>query len=233
MFIGNTDTNAFSTASSIANSGNSTCAGGTANRSSYWVPAIIDMATNQPVLPSQVMFYYKTGYNGVQPSSVRPFPAGLRMIAGDPNNRSAQFDAPYKWVCHNNYLQNGPTIVQDCAVGDQLDMVVTFPQCWDGVNLDSPDHKSHMAYPRGGCPSSHPVPLVEISYHISFAITRPGQAANWRLSSDNYSGPAGYSLHADWFNGWKQDILETWTRNCSNASRDCHAYLLGDGRGLF
>ena len=21
-----------------------------------------------------------------------------------------------------------------------------FPQCWDGVNLDAPDHKSHMAY---------------------------------------------------------------------------------------
>lgn len=235
MFMGNTATDAFSTASSIANSGNSTCAGGIANRSSYWVPAVIDTANSQPVMPTQVVFYYKTGYNGVTPSSVRPLPPGLRMIAGDPNNRtSASYDSPYKWVCHNNWRQNAQTIVHDCAVGDLLDMVITFPQCWDGVNLDSPDHKSHMAYPRnGGCPGSHPVPLVEISYHISFAITRPNQTVNWRLSSDTYSGPAGLSMHADWFNGWDRGIAETWTRHCSNASRDCHAYLLGDGRSLF
>lgn len=39
-----------------------------------------------------------------------------------------------------------------------------FPTCWDGVNLDSPDHRSHVAYPESGtlesggrCPSTHPV----------------------------------------------------------------------------
>jgi len=25
-----------------------------------------------------------------------------------------------------------------------------FPTCWDGVNVDSPDHKSHVAYPVNG-----------------------------------------------------------------------------------
>ena len=38
---------------------------------------------------------------------------------------------------------------------------VYFPSCWDGVNLDSPDHKSHVSYPiglynDGACPPSHP-----------------------------------------------------------------------------
>jgi hypothetical protein len=28
----------------------------------------------------------------------------------------------------------------------QLDVI--FPDCWDGRHLDSPDHKSHMAYSR-------------------------------------------------------------------------------------
>ncbi|WP_309624448.1 DUF1996 domain-containing protein [Methylibium sp.] len=47
-----------------------------------------------------------------------------------------------------------------CLVGDELWQGVFFPQCWDGKNLDSPDHKSHMAYPSdGGCPRSHPVAL--------------------------------------------------------------------------
>ncbi len=27
-----------------------------------------------------------------------------------------------------------------------LALHVQFPNCWDGVNLDSPDHQSHMAY---------------------------------------------------------------------------------------
>lgn len=25
-----------------------------------------------------------------------------------------------------------------------------FPTCWDGLNVDSPDHKSHVAYPSKG-----------------------------------------------------------------------------------
>src|SRR5437764_1049725 len=36
VFFGNTRTDAWSTASSIAGSGNSTCRGGIANRSAYW-----------------------------------------------------------------------------------------------------------------------------------------------------------------------------------------------------
>ena len=45
---------------------------------------------------------------------------------------------------------------------------VSVPQCWDGVNLDSPDHKSHMAYPVGGCPSTHPVPFPEITVNVAY-----------------------------------------------------------------
>ena len=37
-----------------------------------------------------------------------------------------------------------------------------FPTCWDGVNVDSPDHKSHVSYPSKGtfeteweCPSTY------------------------------------------------------------------------------
>jgi len=34
------------------------------------------------------------------------------------------------------------------------------------------------------------------------------------------------------FNGWKHDIMETFTRDCSNRAMDCQGYLLGDGRTL-
>ena len=31
-----------------------------------------------------------------------------------------------------------------CVGGIRL--IVTFPTCWDGKNVDSPDYKSHVAY---------------------------------------------------------------------------------------
>ncbi|MFL6662370.1 MAG: DUF1996 domain-containing protein, partial [Rhizobacter sp.] len=69
-FFGNTGTDAFSTADSIATTGNSTCRGGTANRSAYWVPSMIDTKTGAPVRPADAMIYYKTGYNGISPAQV-------------------------------------------------------------------------------------------------------------------------------------------------------------------
>ncbi|OJT05575.1 hypothetical protein TRAPUB_3588 [Trametes pubescens] len=52
---------------------------------------------------------------------------------------------------------------------------VFFPSCWDGVNLDSADHKSHMAYPiqnynSGDCPASHPVHLVSLFYEMLVSV---------------------------------------------------------------
>src|ERR1700712_3279273 len=52
VFWGNSDTNANSTAASIASSGGSTCAGGILNRPAYWAPAMGGTATNTPIAPS-------------------------------------------------------------------------------------------------------------------------------------------------------------------------------------
>lgn len=230
-FFGNTGVNANSTSDSIAQTGNSTCHGGTANRTGYWVPAVIDTRTGTPVRPTESLFYYKPGYNGVPAASIKAFPAGLRMIAGDPTNRTVP-SSRIHFHCHNNSNLTGSSFV-NCPVGDDLVLVVEFPQCWDGVNLDSPDHKSHMSYATNGCPASHPVPLPLITFNIHTPVTEPNQVMNWRLSSDNYSGPAGYSMHGDWWNGWKPSVMDTWVRHCVNEGWDCHADLLGNGTTLY
>jgi hypothetical protein len=235
VFFGNTDTDAFSTAESIATKGNSTCRGGTANRTAYWAPAMIDTKNGAPVKPNTAMIYYKTGYNGIQPAQVQTMPPALRMIAGDPKNTVP--DGPFKYACvgMGSEALSGHSI-QNCPVGAQLIQMIIFPQCWDGVNLDSPDHKSHMSSPvNGACPRSHPVPLPEVSYNIHYDVTEKDAPLRWRLSSDMYDRrlPAGYSAHADWFNGWKQDIMKTFIEKCDQQSVDCHANLLGDGRTIY
>jgi len=229
-FFGNTGTNASSTASSLLTTGNSTCRGGTVNRTAYWVPSMIDTRTGTPLKPTDSAFYYKNGAKEITPSSVRPMPEGLRMIAGDPKN--AQPVGPFYYNCKGG---GNVKAIPNCPVGVDVYQNITFPQCWDGVNLDSPDHKSHMAYhTKGVCPATHPVILPEITFRIIYAVTEADAPLHWRLSSDAYdrSLPGGYSSHGDWFNGWKRDISDSWAKNCIAASKDCHSHLLGDGRKI-
>lgn len=234
-FFGNTGVTGNSTAASIASTGNSTCRGGTANRSSYWVPAMIDTRDGTPIRPSESHFYYKTGYGGVVPSTVQPFPVGLRMIAGDTKNAGPS--GPFDFTCHSPSGTSAAVLsIPNCPAGTEIWQHIYFPQCWDGVNLDSPDHKSHMAYPTGrGCPASHPVPLPEITFNIVYPVTEANSPLRWRLASDNYSSsvPGGYSSHGDWFNGWRPDIVDAFVRNCDQPAADCGSHLLGDGRAIY
>jgi hypothetical protein len=261
QFWGNTTVNASSNSSSIANTGASTCSGGIANRSAYWAPAMIDTRTNAPVTSfhdvsqasnwqhrgavngnNGLQVYYKTGYRGVSSASVQNFPAGLRMIAGDARRTtgdgSAWYDAPVTYHCHAVSDHGAGTghqqSIPSCPAGTLLIMAVRFPQCWDGRNLDSADHKSHMAYgiPGSGCPSSHPVPLPEITMNIRYFVPSGTNTSTWRLSSDTYSGPAGYSGHADWWNGWDRNVFQRVVNNCYRPGLDCQMGLLGDGQAL-
>lgn len=59
-------------------------------------------------------------------------------------------------------------------------------RCWDGVNVDSPDHKAHVAYPTigsfettGACPSTHPVRLPQLMYEVMWDTTPFNDPAIW------------------------------------------------------
>lgn len=238
-FFGNTGVNANSTADSIASTGNSTCRGGTVNRTGYWVPAMIDTQDGTPVKPDSMIVYYKTGYRGVIPADVQPFPVGLRMIAGDPNS-AADVSRPTGYSCVGPSGSSPRTagVPTTCPVGSTIWAKVAFPQCWDGVNLDSPDHRSHMAYAtvgKGCVDPTHPIALPEIAISVLYTVRDAAALPRWRLSSDTYDPglPGGFSMHADWFNGWKPDIMNAWITGCDQPSKDCKAHLIGDGRMMY
>jgi Domain of unknown function (DUF1996) len=234
-FFGNKGTNAYSTASSLATIGKSTCVGGITNRSAYWVPTLLN-ANGQPIIPANAIFYYKTGYNNIGPKNIKAMPAGLRMIAGDKNSSATQEHA--FWGCLETYIGHPGSVpsASTCGrAGKHIQMTVVFPQCWNGRDLDSSDHKRHMSYPvNGRCPSTHPVAIPEISLNIRYKIPSSG-TTGWRLSSDMYSTskPGGFSAHGDWFDGWNPAVRNMWIKNCDNAAKDCHAHLLGDGKEIY
>jgi hypothetical protein len=243
-FFGNTGTNAASTATSIATTGNSTCRGGTVNRSSYWVPTLIDTKDGRPIAPDSLGVYYKQSAMLTVASAIQPMPAGLRMISGDAAATKAGSDYRFKCIGGpNNSNDNYGPSIPNCDAGAAVWAEVFFPMCWDGKNLDSPDHKSHMSYPTQlqqapftwSCPATHPVELPQVTFNVIYTVPEKDAARRWRLSSDNYDStlPGGYSSHGDWFNGWKPEISQAWAKNCTAASKDCHAHLLGDGRAIF
>ena len=239
MFFGNTAVNAGSTAQSIASSGNSTCRGGTLNRTAYWVPAVIDGSTGEVQVPDDGIFYYKTGYN-IDPKAVRTLPPGLRMIAG---NKDATSKQEYiEWYCRDVNAPVAGSIPTVCRVGDAVRLAIQFPQCWDGKNLDSPDHKRHMAYPIyrnapevSTCPPTHPVTLPAITEHFDFPVTDTSNPARWRLTSDMYSSSlrGGLSAHADWMGGWDEITFKTIVTQCLNRGLDCGVGSLGNGTTLY
>lgn len=242
-FFGNTLIDAITTTENIRSRGNATCRGGTINMSGYWTPSVIDTATGKPLEPRYLIVYYKTGawpFMG-DGSQIQPIPKGLRMITGD---ASAVTESDASFACHIDQVGNRPGnwngTIPHCPAGDLLRMRISFPQCWDGINLDSPDHKSHMArverFNNGmlpyRCPLSHPVVLPHITYTIDYSIPAGSDTRKWRLSSDTYdaSKPGGLSMHADWINGWDHEISTLWGIKCMRERRDCGSAVLGDGR---
>ncbi len=234
MFFGNALVNASTTADNIRTNCSSASAGGTANYTGYWVPALFD-ANGKVMLPDsfyEPLLYYKAAYDIPDPTQIVAVPPGLRMIAGDKSATasSPQTDNRAQFSCYATPGSNQSYIV-DCPQGSTLEMTIVFPRCWDGQNLDSSDHKSHMAYANNGCSASHPVILPEISFHFRFPVNSPNGTAGWRLSSDMYdsSQTGGYSLHADWFGGWDPAVMDLLIRNCDQAQVDCGVDVLGDG----
>jgi len=235
-FFGNTGADADSTYDSLRTTGNSTCDGGTANRSAYWIPSLLEGAA--PVVPKLMFVYYKSGYRGVAPFEINNVPDGLRMIAGSSRSRNGQSSEIVSWSCESGGSSEFVQTIPNCQPGGELRLTITFPQCWNGQDLDSIDHQSHLAYPGAGpqfgqgCPSSHPVAIPVISTHVIWDVPASGTSGLF-LSSDAQVGAApGASAHADFYEAWDPTIRDAMTENCIRGALDCGVRGLGDGRSL-
>jgi Domain of unknown function (DUF1996) len=207
-FVGNRTTNAFSSYGSLR-TGGTTCRRQD-DTAAYWVPALYQGTTE--VLPVAATVYYRRGTL----AEVSPFPNDLRVIAGDSRATSPQALGVTFWSCGVASGTGRSSEVPTCpdTPGSSLRLHIRFPECWDGRNLDSADHKSHMAYAiRGECPSTHPVEVPQITQIYRYP-TRGG---------DGFSLASGgvYSAHADFVNSWKPNVLRKLVDDCLNALVHC------------
>jgi hypothetical protein len=206
-FLGAKTTDAYSTDASLRAS-QTTCKrrGETA---AYWVPTLV--SAGKAVVPAATSAYYRRDTI----DTVHSFPPGLRIVAGSSVASTAQPVTVTRWDCGIESNVAASSDPPTCPPGPRtaLRLHVSFPDCWDGQNLDSSDHHSHMAYDvQGHCPPSHPVAVPALELILRYPV----------LSGPVVLSSGGvYSGHADFVNTWVQSRLDGLVEDCLNGLRFC------------
>jgi hypothetical protein len=265
--FGNTDVNASSTYASLRAHGVSTCQLETenpANRSGYWVPALLDGIGNV-IQPDAITIYYKrwhqssihcnTGNNyptafNVQGKACLPLPFGLRFLFGynmingaEPPTGATQFicnEQPANFETLTQALNRCRGIQNSTHAATHFMFRIEAPSCWDGLHLDSPDHRAHVSYPSYGdwgylrCPTTHPYVIPTFTQTIQYTIAANDNTLLFHYSSDEMVAGAapGQTAHADWFGAWDPTVQGLWSDNCLNLDLNCESGQVGDGRGI-
>jgi hypothetical protein len=229
-FFGSTSTDASSTVARLRRAA-TTCKPAT-DTAAYWVPTLYQ--NGREVRPSKAQLYYVLrGYD-----EMHPFPPGLRVVAGDARATRPQSTRVTFWACGGHAARPVPStaVPARCGVVEtkgfmlrkgetepsaitwraktSLELHVDFPDCWNGKDLDSLDHHSHMAYSRDYvCPRSHPVKVPLVRLTIRYPIDR---GAGVSLASGGQ-----YSGHADFLNAWDQQALTRLVDACFH-DRPCN-----------
>ena len=142
MFWGNTKMDANTTDQNIMTRGGGSCSGYEANRTGYWMPAVLD-GNNKVVVPKEILMYYKSAQN--QAANTKKMPKGLKMIAGSSTGNtdtSVQHVNGVIWACYTgsvNYTYIGNTIPDRCPPNEQKYAVNSYTKQLDPNSYSSAD----------------------------------------------------------------------------------------------
>nr|WSW42590.1 DUF1996 domain-containing protein [Streptomyces sp. NBC_01001] len=228
-YVGNKTTDAFSTNNSLAQSG-TTCTNG--DQSTYYWPVLRlrdgkaekdakapgggqDANVGTILKPKQVTIEFK----GSPVSKVAAMPRFMRIITGDAKaltNGNANANA--SWSCtgfENRQLKDKYPV---CPKGSDVVRTFNFQSCWDGKNIDSANHRTHVAFAdaNGNCKKGFKA-IPQLVQRIVYSVP-PGS----RFAVDSFPEQLHKPVtdHGDFINVMSNGLMAGAVR-CINDGRAC------------
>jgi len=225
--VGNLSTDAFSTDESLAVAG-TTCTNG--DKSTYFWPVLrntrvegIDARAEGGGLEGNVgeilrLARAQLQFRGNSTMQVTAMPEHLAIITGDARAATnGGVNANAAWTC-TGFEDRTTTKYPLCPQGSQLVRILDFPSCWDGENLDSANHRTHVVFPQqdGSCSAAR-VTLPQLRITLSF--DRPaGRGFAVDAFPDQQHNPV--TDHADFMNLMPTAVMAQAV-DCINTGRTC------------
>ncbi|SDN11590.1 DUF1996 domain-containing protein [Allokutzneria albata] len=236
-YVGNLSTNADSTNGSLSRAG-TTCRNG--DKSTYFWPVLRQIGNNNArrggqdsnnarrsdqggardgnvgtiLTPSLVRLEFR----GNPREKVTAMPRFLRTITGDAQAATnGDENARASWTC-TDAPEKRTTKYPLCSTGGQVMRVMDFPSCWDGRNVDSQDHRSHLVFPgrNGNCPQgTQAVPQLRMTLTYDVA-PRPTFAVDSFPEQEHNP----ITDHADFANVMPEQLMDRAVA-CINEGRNC------------
>lgn len=153
------------------------------------------------------------------------------------------------------YFSIDEAVDAGCPAGAVLFVKIEAPTCWNGTQIDSADHRSHMAYRRnedgsvamnwthngvaqppaniGRCPSTHPYLIPHFTMQFFYKTDAAFAQKKWHLSSDEQMSPRmanGATIHMDYMEAWSPVVKDAWFEKCITEHRSCAGGVMGNGK---
>ncbi|MFG2724939.1 DUF1996 domain-containing protein [Streptomyces canus] len=165
---------------------------------------------------------------GNKKGNVVAMPTALRIITGDAKAQvNGNANANVNWSCtgFENKVQL-ETQYPICPQGSQVVRTTNFQSCWDGQNIDSANHRTHVAFAQadGSCANGFkaiPQLQVRLVYNVPAPKLQNGAVVN-PYAVDTFPEQLHKPItdHNDFINFFSQNTMNQMV-NCINTGKKC------------
>ncbi|MEU1570989.1 DUF1996 domain-containing protein [Streptomyces collinus] len=237
-YVGNQSNNAFASDDDLANA-QTTCQN-QGDKSSYFWPVLRiqdgsdDIDAGQPgggqdgnvgkiVEPAEAQLKFV----GNRTSDVVAMPKALRIITGDAKSfTNGLNNANTSWSCTGFEDRQVTDKYPLCPEGSSVVRTSNFQSCWDGQNIDSANHRTHVDFVEadGSCSNGFqaiPQLQVRLVYDVQAPQINNGQVQN-AFAVDSFPEQLHKAItdHNDFINFFDENVMNEMVQ-CINNGEDC------------